>query len=151
MVGRCFGVYILFSKTVFFRLFFIEVRPCWTPSLNFWACVRLQGAITIFVAFCSMYDCLYHLLISKVYSVFFRWSLPDYVRFFPRRISFVRQCLIGDYSSPTIRDGSASSNDASRKPVSPRMQEKPIKITWRIRELSFSPNTALFLIYFILL
>jgi len=71
--------------------------------------------------------------------------------FFPRRISFVRQCLIGNYSSPTIRDGSASSNGASRKPVSPRMQEKPIKITWRIRELSFSPNTALFLIDFILL
>ena len=70
--------------------------------------------------------------------------------FFPRRISFVRQCLIKKYTSPTTRDGSTSSNDASRKPVSPRMQEKPTKITWRIRELSFSSNTALFLIDFIL-
>jgi len=66
--------------------------------------------------------------------------------FFPRQISFVRQCLMRRYSSPTTRDGSASSNDASRKPVSPRMQEKRTKITRRIREPSFSPNTALFLI-----
>jgi hypothetical protein len=71
--------------------------------------------------------------------------------FFPRRISFVRQCLIREYSSPTTRDGSTSSNDASRKPVSPRMQVKPTKITWKIRELSFSPHTTLFLIHFILL
>ena len=71
--------------------------------------------------------------------------------FFPRRISFVRQCLIRECSSPTTRDGSTSSNDASRKPVSPRMQEKPTKITWRIRELSFSPHLTLFLIDFILL
>ena len=42
MVGRCFGVYILFFflKTDFFRLFFIEVRPCWTLSLVLWAHFR---------------------------------------------------------------------------------------------------------------
>ena len=30
-----------------------------------------------------MYDCLYSLLIFKVYTIFFRWLLPDYVRFLP--------------------------------------------------------------------
>jgi hypothetical protein len=35
MVGRCFGIHILFSKIDLFRLFIIEVRPCWTLPLNF--------------------------------------------------------------------------------------------------------------------
>jgi len=93
-----------------------------------------------------MYVCFYSLPSPKFTPVPLGGCYRIMFVLFPHRISFVRQCLIRKYSSLTTQDGSARSNDASRKPVSPRMQEKRIKITWKIRELSFSPNTALFLI-----